>query len=110
VQWWESVKELLGNPAWMDDERLSTPALRYRNWALVLPHLEEWALQHEKEHLFYLLQGYRIPCAPVNGGTDLLASELFASRAFWDDSTGSKMPGMLSRIEHRPSGQSAEEF
>jgi crotonobetainyl-CoA:carnitine CoA-transferase CaiB-like acyl-CoA transferase len=109
VQWWESVKELLGNPAWMADERLSTPALRYRNWALVLPRLEEWAQQHEKEHLFYLLQGYRIPCAPVNDGPDLLASELFASRTFWDDSTGSRMPGMLSRIEHGPSSESSQE-
>jgi len=97
---WECVGDLLGRPSWMADERLTTPALRYKNWALVIPHLEEWALEHDKEHIFYLCQGHRIPCAPVNEGIDLLSAEVLASRRFWDQSTeaGVVLPGVLSQV------------
>jgi len=99
---WACVADLLGKPSWMDDERLATPALRYKNWALVIPRLEEWALEHDKEHIFYLCQGHRIPCAPVNEGLDLLSAEVLASRNFWDESTesGAVLPGVLSQFRH----------
>jgi crotonobetainyl-CoA:carnitine CoA-transferase CaiB-like acyl-CoA transferase len=101
VQWWDSLKELLDYPEWMEDELLSTPALRYKNWAVVLPRLEEWAQQYDREYLFNICQGYRIPSAPVNEGADLIKSSAFASRDFWDGSAGSKMPGAPSRFERR---------
>jgi crotonobetainyl-CoA:carnitine CoA-transferase CaiB-like acyl-CoA transferase len=34
VKQWETLKELLGDPEWMEDERLANPGLRQRNWAL----------------------------------------------------------------------------
>jgi crotonobetainyl-CoA:carnitine CoA-transferase CaiB-like acyl-CoA transferase len=101
-QHWDSVGELLGRPEWMEDERLATPGLRYKNWALVLPRLEEWAQQYEKDYLFYVCQGHRIPCAPVNDGPDLLEADVLDSRAYWDrESEGAKhpMPGRINRME-----------
>jgi crotonobetainyl-CoA:carnitine CoA-transferase CaiB-like acyl-CoA transferase len=101
-QHWDSVAELLGRPEWMNDERLASPGLRYKNWALVLPRLEEWAQQYEKEYLFYVLQGHRIPCAPVNDGADLLEAQVLDSRDYWDRTVeGSKhpMPGRITRVE-----------
>ena len=102
VQQWDSLKDLLGRPGWMEDERLETPALRYRNWALIVPQLEAWALEHDKEEIFYLCQGHRIPCSPVNEGADLLRSEVLESRGFWDTSTDGptpiRLPGAFSRV------------
>jgi crotonobetainyl-CoA:carnitine CoA-transferase CaiB-like acyl-CoA transferase len=94
VQQWDSLKGLLGSPDWMDDPDLATPALRYRNWSKIVPRLEEWAAEFDMEHLLYLCQGWRIPCAPVNGGLELIASEALASRGFWQKTTvnGREMP------------------
>jgi crotonobetainyl-CoA:carnitine CoA-transferase CaiB-like acyl-CoA transferase len=101
VQQWDSLKGLLGNPEWMEDQDFATPALRYRNWAKIVPRLEEWAAEFEKEHLFYLCQGWRIPCAPVNEGGDLLAADVLGSRGFWQsvhvDGRTAPMPGLPSR-------------
>jgi len=104
VQQWDSLKGLLGDPEWMQDEDLATPALRYRNWAKIVPRLEEWAAEFEKEHLLYLCQGWRIPCAPVNEGSDLLAVDVLESRGFWQsvqvDGRPTPMPGLPSRREY----------
>ena len=101
VQQWDSLKGLLGDPEWMQDEDLATPALRYRNWAKIVPRLEEWAAEFEKEHLLYLCQGWRIPCATVNEGGDLLAVDVLESRGFWRsvqvDGGPTPMPGLPSR-------------
>ena len=85
IKQWETLKEQLGSPEWMEDERLANPGLRNRNWALAVPRLEEWASQYDKESLFYLCQGLRISCAPVSGGADLLDSEALSSRDYWDE-------------------------
>jgi crotonobetainyl-CoA:carnitine CoA-transferase CaiB-like acyl-CoA transferase len=109
VQQWDSLKGMLGDPPWMDDQDFTTPALRYRNWARIVPHLEEWAAEFEKEHLLYLCQGWRIPCAPVNGGAELIASEVLAARDFWQPAAISgrtvPMPGLPGRGHAaRPAG------
>jgi crotonobetainyl-CoA:carnitine CoA-transferase CaiB-like acyl-CoA transferase len=83
VQQWDSLKGLLGNPEWSDDPDLNTPAQRYKNWRKIVPHLEEWAADLDKEHILYLCQGWRIPSAPVNDGSELLSSDVLASRGFW---------------------------
>jgi crotonobetainyl-CoA:carnitine CoA-transferase CaiB-like acyl-CoA transferase len=102
VKQWETLKELLGDPEWMEDERLANPGLRQRNWALAVPHLEEWTTEYNKEALFYLCQANRIPCAPVNDGTDLLESETFSSRSFWEernrDGKATRFPAIHSQF------------
>lgn len=99
IQAWESLKELMEFPEWMDDEVLATPAQRYANWQLVIPRIEEWALQFPKELLFNLGQANKIACAPVYTGTDLLKHEELDSRGFWPDAgDGSvRLPGDLVR-------------
>jgi crotonobetainyl-CoA:carnitine CoA-transferase CaiB-like acyl-CoA transferase len=102
IKQWETLKDLLGNPEWMEDERLASPGLRHRNWPLVVPRLEEWALEYDKDSLFYLCQGLRIPCAQVNDGADLLESEALSSRSFWaesDDGRATKLPDIHSQFE-----------
>lgn len=100
VQQWDSLQGAMGNPEWMTDEELATPALRYRNWAKVVPRLEEWTAEYEKEHLLYLCQGWRIPCAPVLDGGDLLKSTALTSRGFWSSTSGAEgsvLPGTPGR-------------
>ncbi|MGA2304007.1 MAG: CoA transferase [Acidimicrobiales bacterium] len=101
VQQWDSLKGLLDHPEWMEDQDLATPALRYRNWVKIVPRLEEWAAEFEKEHLLYLCQGWRIPCAPVNEGGDVLAVGVLGARGFWQpvqvDGRTTSMPGLPSR-------------
>lgn len=99
VKQWETLKELMGRPAWAEDERLATPELRGRNWAVAVPHIEKWASEYDKQSLFFLCQGNRIPCAPVNGGRELLESEGLSSRSFWDESeSGTPLPGIHSQF------------
>jgi formyl-CoA transferase len=83
VQQWDSLQGAMGNPEWMTDEDFATPALRYRHWAKIVPRLEEWAGEFDGDHLLYLCQGWRIPCAPVLEGRDLLDSGPLTSRGFW---------------------------
>jgi crotonobetainyl-CoA:carnitine CoA-transferase CaiB-like acyl-CoA transferase len=104
VQQWDSLKGLLGNPEWMEDQDLATPAQRYRHWIKIVPRLEEWAAEFEKEHLLYLCQGWRIPCAPVNDGVDLLSVAVLESRGFWQEVQADgrlvSIPGSPSRREY----------
>jgi crotonobetainyl-CoA:carnitine CoA-transferase CaiB-like acyl-CoA transferase len=99
---WESLKKIMGNPDWAEEEPFSTPALRGRNWSAAFEHIEEWASDYTKDALFLLCQANRVPCAPVNEGTDLLVSDGLSSRAFWDDSEGgakgAKLPGIRSQF------------
>lgn len=104
VKQWDSLKELLGHPEWMEDERLADPGLRQRNWSIAMTHLEEWTSQYDKETLFFLCQGNRIPCAPVNDGIDLLESEALESRGFWDESGGDGSPAKLPSIRNQFAG------
>jgi crotonobetainyl-CoA:carnitine CoA-transferase CaiB-like acyl-CoA transferase len=104
VKQWETLKEFMGYPEWMEDERLSNPGLRQRNWSVAMQHLEEWAAEHDRETLFFLCQGSRIPCAPVNDGGDLLDSEALESRGFWDESSGAGRPDRLPDIGNQFAG------
>ena len=98
VQQWDSLRQMLDEPLWMNDDRLSTPHMRYRNWSVIWPHLEEWAAAKAKEEIFLLCQAHRIPCAPVNSGSELLRSALLESRAYWDERDDArKMPGLVSK-------------
>jgi crotonobetainyl-CoA:carnitine CoA-transferase CaiB-like acyl-CoA transferase len=106
IKQWETLKELIGNPEWMDDERLASPGLRYRNWPIVVPRLEEWAREYDRESLFYLCQGLRIPCAPVNDGADLLESEALSSRSFWTEGNNEGRPAKLPDIRSQFEGMS----
>jgi crotonobetainyl-CoA:carnitine CoA-transferase CaiB-like acyl-CoA transferase len=101
VQQWDSLKELLGNPEWTDDPDLATPPKRYRNWIKIVPRLETWAAEFDREQLFYMCQGWRIPCAPVHDGGDLLNEDVLTGRDFWQPTVvGDRevpMPGSPSR-------------
>jgi crotonobetainyl-CoA:carnitine CoA-transferase CaiB-like acyl-CoA transferase len=110
IQQWDSLKGAVGNPEWMDDPDLATPALRYRNWAKVQPQLEQWAAEFDKEHLLYLCQAWRIPCAPVNEGPELLTSDALTSRGFWQTAGGQHGAGgagpVLPGLPGRPASPS----
>ena len=86
VQQWDSMKGLLGNPSWADDPDLATPAQRYKNWRKIVPRLAEWAADFTKDEILYLCQGWRIPSAPVNDGSELLSSDVLESRGYWTES------------------------
>lgn len=104
VKQWDSLKELMGHPEWMEQEQLADPAQRGRNWSIAMAHLEEWTSQYDKETLFFLLQGNRIPCSPVNDGMDLLDSEALESRGFWEVNGGDGKPAKLPSIRNQFSG------
>jgi crotonobetainyl-CoA:carnitine CoA-transferase CaiB-like acyl-CoA transferase len=103
VKQWDSLKEMMGNPEWAEDELLATPALRNQNWSVAFEGMESWAQDYDKETLFFLCQANRVPCAPVNNGGDLLESDGLSSRSFWDESavegSSMKLPGITSQFE-----------
>ena len=102
---WEMFRELLGDPEWMNDERISSPATRRRNWPFLKENLESWTAQYTRHELFFLLQGRKIACGPVSNGGDLLADQGLEDRNFWVSPLGAsewmfpKGPFLLSAVD-----------
>ena len=104
---WEALRELMGNPEWMDDERAGSSVRRGANWPFIVEHLEAWTTQYGKQELFFLCQGRGITCAPVQDGEEVLHSGVFESRDFWDeidlgDEARLRVPGPLIQMSATP--------
>jgi CoA:oxalate CoA-transferase len=102
---WELVRELLGDPEWMNDPRLATPANRRRNWPFLRENLEAWTNTYTRHELFFLLQGRKVACSPVMEGEDLINDIGLESRDFWQSVEGdprwklARGPAKFSTIE-----------
>ena len=69
---WESFKNLMGNPDWMNSEIFNERQSRIDNMDAVLPFVEEWAKDYTREELYQILQvENHLPFLPVNSMEDL---------------------------------------
>ena len=83
TQEWEAFCNVLGNPAWIDDERFADHLCRQRNQHELMRMIEEWTVEHDAEEAMHLLQGSGISAGPVLGAADLLHEAHLRERGFF---------------------------
>lgn len=82
---WARWLEVMGQPAWADDERFRTREARQQNTTALWELLSQWSRQHSKHDIAQWGQEKRIPCFPANTVEELLRDEHLAERRFFVD-------------------------
>ncbi len=72
---WNALVEIMGNPAWADDERLSDMASRWANRPVVHEGLRSWAATQRGRDILDAAQARGLPCCPSFELHETLASE-----------------------------------
>ena len=67
---WRTLVELMGSPAWANEDRFATMAGRIRNQDDLDRNIEEWTLTLEKYELAAVCQSSGVPAAPVQSNED----------------------------------------
>lgn len=80
---WDSLKELLGRPAWMDEDLLNTPLGRFMHADVIKSLLEAWLLEHDRADIYQRGQALHLPVFPVQNLTEVMATQHFHDRAFF---------------------------
>ncbi|HZO32706.1 MAG TPA: CoA transferase [Chloroflexota bacterium] len=80
---WLRWLEVMGNPAWADDPRFATRALRQEHWLELHPLLCAWSRQQAKRDVFEAAQSRRVACYPLGTATDMLELPQFEHRGFF---------------------------
>jgi len=105
---WRSFVEIMGNPAWADEEIFADGPKRAQNWDALKIFLEEWVGQQSVLDLYRKAQARRVPFAPVSTMADLLNSEHLQEREFFVEITQPvagthKYPGAPVKFSQTPS-------
>ena len=79
---WPQLRELTGVDA-LDDERFSTRPGRVAHAAELRALLSDWFAQRTKHEIYHAAQALKVPAGMVATVGDLLESEQYATREFW---------------------------
>jgi len=82
---WAALKDLLGNPAWADDEELSTHAGRRRKHGVIDDALASWCAGRELDETVEALQARGIPASGVWDARKQSEHPQFVARGFFED-------------------------
>ena len=105
---WLRLREAMGDPDWAKDPLFAgNPQERAQYFDEVHALMEPWLLDHTKEELFTILQSHRIPSGPIYNSGDLVESEHFKVRGFFEDMDHPeagriKVPGRLYNLSETP--------
>ncbi|MSQ07213.1 MAG: CoA transferase [Dehalococcoidia bacterium] len=80
---WERCVEMMGSPEWASDPKFATRESRLAHWDELEPRLAAWTGGQNKEDVYRLAQGHRIPSFPLNTAADLFESAQFRAREFF---------------------------
>jgi crotonobetainyl-CoA:carnitine CoA-transferase CaiB-like acyl-CoA transferase len=80
---WHSFRQLIGNPAWTEDERFSTLLGRKENEDALDNFVAQWTTGCEAEEVEKALQGEGIPASVVEKNSDLYKDPQLAHRNFF---------------------------
>jgi CoA:oxalate CoA-transferase len=89
---WQALMELMGNPAWAQDENCRDETARSLHRDEVQPLLEEWMAQHPKEELYHKGQALGVPIGPVRTVADI---------ADWPQA---RQRGFFAQVDHPQAG------
>ncbi len=80
---WEALKDLLGRPAWMDDELFKGPMGRFMHADVIKSLLETWLAEHDRNEIYKNGQALHLPIFPVQNLTEVMATRHFQEREFF---------------------------
>ncbi|MAG33788.1 MAG: CoA transferase, partial [Deltaproteobacteria bacterium] len=82
---WEALKDLLGNPAWADDEELSTHAGRRKKHGVLDDALASWLVSRDLDETIEVLLARGIPAGPIWDGRIQSRHPQFEARGFFEE-------------------------
>jgi len=80
---WQALIELMGNPDWAQDERLTDEFFRAQHAQELNNFIAEWLSNYTKDEIFHRAQALSCPIGAVTTPEDLLASEQLKAREFF---------------------------
>lgn len=80
---WQSLVQLMGEPAWAKEEIFKDRLQRGRNSDALSLLMEAWIRKWDVEELFHRCQQRRIPAAPVNRMADIFTDPHLRERSFF---------------------------
>jgi crotonobetainyl-CoA:carnitine CoA-transferase CaiB-like acyl-CoA transferase len=90
---WQALMELMGNPAWAQDEKCRDETTRSQHRDEIQPLLEEWMAQHPKEELYHKGQALGLPIGPVRTTAEI---------ANWPQA---RQRGFFAHLDHPQAGR-----
>jgi CoA:oxalate CoA-transferase len=90
---WQGLMELMGNPAWAQDENCRDETTRSQHRDDIQPLLEEWMAQHPKEELYHKGQSFGVPIGPVRTVAEI---------ASWPQA---RQRGFFAQLDHPQAGR-----
>ena len=80
---WTALVELLGRPAWTQDEALSDPLERSRRGDEINDHIREWMGQHNVDDIVQWAQQLGVPAAKYRTPAEVIHGEHERSRGLF---------------------------
>ena len=62
---WPAVCQVIGEPAWVDDEAYATPQARLLHLKPIFARIEQWTMTKTKYEAMEILNKFDIPCGPI---------------------------------------------
>lgn len=81
---WTSFAQVIGNDAWLEDDRLSTMAGRYTHHDEIDTAISEWTISRDKFDAMQELQTNGVPAGAVLNARELMTNEQLLARHLWD--------------------------
>ena len=82
---WQGLMEIMGNPAWAQDEICRDEISRSLHRNEIQPYVEEWAAHYTGEELYRRGQEANVPVGPVRTVAEVMAWEQARERGFFAD-------------------------
>jgi CoA:oxalate CoA-transferase len=80
---WETLKDLLDRPEWMDGELFKTPLDRFMHADVIRSLLETWLVEHDRDEIYKNGQALHLPVFPVQNLTEVMSTRHFREREFF---------------------------
>jgi CoA:oxalate CoA-transferase len=102
---WETLREMLGSPAWCMDPELDDHVARGARGKEINEHLRAWSADQDADDIVALARQHGVPLGKFYSTRDVLESEHELARGFiqtlsMDDGTEISMPSMPFRVSH----------
>lgn len=81
--WWETLKDMMGRPAWADREEYSTLEGRRDHSGEIEVEVAKWTKEQRRGDLYRRLQSSSVPCFPVQTVDEIAASDHYSARGFF---------------------------
>jgi CoA:oxalate CoA-transferase len=82
---WHALVELMGNPAWAQEEKCRDEFSRSKHRDEIQPRILEWMSQHDKEEIYRRGQELSVPMGPVRTVPEILGWEQARQRGFFTE-------------------------